>query len=442
MVGHFYTASRPRVVACLAAAAVCLSTGVARAVVSETTARQAGLTRAWFTQAAIDPATQQITGATLADGVIYLLSSAGKLQAIDAATGAPKWTRRFGDRIAPVAGPTVRGDRIAVVIGSTAYLIDTATGAESFSKRLDGAAGGSVAIGEEHVFAPMIGGRLMAHPIDYATALPFSVASPGTVLGRPVIGSERVIWSTAEGMVYAARTDGGGPSYRYDAAAPLSGSPIVDQDRLYFATITGFVYSLETERGRPVWRTAVEGSVAKPLAQVTETVYAAAETPALHALSRDTGKVLWSVEGVSDFAAASEGRVYAVAPGGALAVLDRKTGEPVASWPATQPLTPVANSETDRVYLLTDRGALQCFHEIGRDKPFLHSPPEEEPVDEQAQPPASDQPPADDEPAEPIPGFDDPPAESSDESAPLDLFEGDDNADEAADDGFANPFDF
>lgn len=424
---------------CIAAAAAVVSAPQAGAVIPESVAQQAGLTRAWFTQAPIDAATQQIHAAVLSDGVIYVLTSAGNVQALDAETGAPKWRRRYGDRLAPVAGPTVEGNRLAIVVGSTAFLIDAETGAQVLAKQLDGAPGGAPAIGEEYLLTPLLGGRLVAHPIDYQAALPFRIASPGTVLGNPVVASGRVVWSTVEGMVYTAAIDSGVPSYRFDAAARLSGAPIVDAEQMYFATTAGFVYAMQTETGRVVWRRAIEGSVEKPLVEVADTIYVTAATPSLHALSRETGQIRWNVEGVSDFAAASEKRVYALAPGGALAVLDRETGEPVASWPAVEPLRAIPNNETDRIYVMSDSGLIQCFHEAGADEPFRHRPSEEtEPkADAPAETTPADEP--DTTAPEPIPGFGEPPAESPDATDPFgDLAPAEDSGDADAD----NPFDF
>ncbi len=59
----------------------------ATAPISESAASQAGLTRAWFGQVALDVSQHKVTGAELEEGRLFVLTDAGQLQAFDAETG-------------------------------------------------------------------------------------------------------------------------------------------------------------------------------------------------------------------------------------------------------------------------------------------------------------------------------------------------------------------
>lgn len=410
-------------------------------VVPKLVAQQAGLKRAWFTQAAIDASTQSVAGAVLDGDSLYVLSSAGVLQALDAETGVTRWTARLGSPYQPAVGPAVGQGHVSVVVGSTLSVLDSTTGAIAFDQKLRSPAIAAPAIGEKAVFVPGVTGHLMAYPLDRTTSVPYIVASPGALAGAPIVGEQRLLWTTARGELYGASVSGGSASgYRMDAGAPLAGQPVLDGPTMYFATTEGVVNAMDAARARPVWRTSVAGSVSKPAVVVAGMVFVVTDASKLYAMDAANGELLWSVEGLSDFVSASETHVFAVAPDRALGVLDRETGRPVASWPAVGALTPIVNDESDRLYFVSGSGLVQCFHEEGLEKPYLHAGMPEE---EAAAPVAEDQPAVDedvDEPAdEPAMDLDDEPADGGD---PFDPFapadEGADEEAEPADDPFSS----
>lgn len=416
-------------------AAVVAATSADARVVSRQAAQSAGLTRAWFTQATLDPRTQQIVGAVLDHGGVYVLSSSGSLQAIDAATGTTRWTTRLGAPSLPAYGPAVHQSvsidaegneitttRCAVIIGSTLFVIDGSNGAEVFSRSTASSPATAPVLGDKHAYVAMLSGRLVGYPFDQVKGVPFVVASPGQLAVQPLFAQGQIIWSTRRGEVYGADAETGRPSYRFDAAAPIAGTPSAIESRMYFANQQGVVYAMEAEKARPIWRTSVGNRVTKPVVAVGETVYVQADGPSLYALDIASGKQLWNVEGVADFVSASAERVYAVAPGGALAVLDRATGRPVGSWPAAGSLTPLPNTEDDRLFFVSKSGLIQCFEEPGRNKPK-----DDVPAEGEAEPAEEAQPPADE--------FDQPLEEPADE--PLDPFAPAEEAEGQADDPFA-----
>jgi hypothetical protein len=58
-----------------------------------------------------------------------------------------------------------------------------------------------------------------------------------------------------------------------------------------------------------------------------------------------------------------------------LTTLDLKTGSRLDTLPLPEIKTKLINQQTDRIYLATDNGVIQCLHEIGLEKPVLHIPP-------------------------------------------------------------------
>lgn len=448
----------------LLAGALCLAltlatTAAPARVVSQQRAESAGLTRAWFTQAPLNRATQRVVGARLFHGRLYVLTSSGVLQALDAETGVERWTVRLGNGRLPAYGPTIRQTtkhdeegnaigltKVGVITGSTIHVLQADTGAEIYTHKSGGAPATAPAITGTHAFVPVVGGRLIGQPLDQLKGLPIVVASPGTLIDEPVLSANRVIWSTARGHLYGADSRTGVPAYRFDATSRLSGPPSLSGDSMYFATTTGAVYGMSAEKARPLWKNSVGFSVEKSVVALGDSVYVTTNTPTLYAFDANDGAERWRVEGLGDFVSASQKHLYAVNADGALGVLDRASGEPIKSWPAAGGLTPVVNTENDRLYFVSETGLIQCLHEQGLDQPLSHNgtPGEEAADGPQAEAPAAepaDQPaPAVEAPAvDPFGGFDG----DAEEPAGDDPFApGDDEEEAPADDPFAEGIDF
>ncbi|TWT99910.1 Serine/threonine-protein kinase AfsK [Botrimarina colliarenosi] len=401
-------------------------------VVAKHTAEMAGLERAWFTQAALDPATQETVGAQLSGDSLYVLTSAGVLQAFDAETGATRWSTRLGSGGSTVVlGPTVSrvtvkdadgADttlvRCAVTIGSTLHVLrEVERGVESeMAIEASGSPASAPVLGDDYVYVPAVSGRLLAYPLNQERGVPYIIASPGQLEASPVVGDGRVIWSTVRGEIYAAPVGKGGAIYRFEAGEPLAASPMLVDGMLYVAGVDGVIHALEADRGRPAWRATVGGSVHKPIVVAGGVAFIQTAAPAIWAYDAATGEHLWTVEGLSDFVSATDKRVYTVTPDGAVGVLDVATGRPVASWPAVGALTPIANTQNDRLYFVSAEGLIQCFHEAGLASPWRHDGAAE-PNDEV--PPAADEPvTTTDEPADFVEGPADEPAEEPADAEP------------------------
>ncbi|CAN0345659.1 unnamed protein product, partial [Ectocarpus sp. 4 AP-2014] len=313
--------------------------------------------RAWFTQAPLNRATQRVVGARLFRDGLYILTSAGVLQALDAETGVERWSVRLGKGILPAYGPTVNQTtkqdqdgnvteliKVGVVTGSTIHVLRADTGAEILTHQSGGAPATAPAITGTHAFVPVVSGRLVGQPIDQVKGLSIVVASPGALIEEPILSANRVIWSTARGHLYGADSKTGVPAYRFDATAPLSGPPSLSDESMYFATTTGSVYGMSAEKARPLWKNSVGVGVHKPVVALGDAVYVATDTPTLYAFDANDGAELWRVEGLGEVVSASEKHLYAVNPNGALGVLDRVSGKPLKSWPAAGGLTPVVNT--------------------------------------------------------------------------------------------------
>src|SRR3990172_12905972 len=97
-------------------------------LVDKTLAQRHGLDRPWFTQIALRASRSRVSGWILSGEDLFVLTDSGVLQRIDTETGRTHWTVRIGNPDYPSLGPAVNQDSVALVNGSTLYVLDRKDG--------------------------------------------------------------------------------------------------------------------------------------------------------------------------------------------------------------------------------------------------------------------------------------------------------------------------
>ncbi len=90
------------------------------------------------------------------------------------------------------------------------------------------------------------------------------------------------------------------------------------------------------------------------------------------------GSEIWRSYGIDRFVAASGRRLYCLEKTGRLALIDAKTGGRIASIPMPGLDLWITNPYTDRIFVGTKMGTLQCLHESELAFPLVHINPESE----------------------------------------------------------------
>lgn len=205
-------------------------------------------------------------GLALADGVLFVTSAYGRLHALDAASGALRWSHRFD---AAVKGaPTVVGDRVFVVAAdSSAWVLDASDGKVDW--QLPGtpspasmAGGAAPAATGELILFPLPSGELVAARRD-----------TGMEMWRRVIAGQR------QGMAYAGLTD-------------ITGDPVVSGDTVYVGNQSGRVMALDRRDGSIRW-TAREAAYG-PVWPVGDALFLMSDRNRLIRLDARTGDLVWA----------------------------------------------------------------------------------------------------------------------------------------------------
>jgi hypothetical protein len=84
--------------------------------------------------------------------------------------------------------------------------------------------------------------------------------------------------------------------------------------------------------------------------------------------------------------------VYGVSDVGAFVVMNAANGTTLGRAMGAHPIHTLVNDQTDWIYLISENGIVECFHEFGSTAPVYHSPKPVEPKEtpeEKAKAPAT-----------------------------------------------------
>ncbi|MGD9720063.1 MAG: PQQ-binding-like beta-propeller repeat protein [Pirellulales bacterium] len=425
----------------------------AAALVAESQAKRCGLTRGWFAQVGSLQTTGEANHLHYVDGMLLVQTTGGMLSALDAETGRVYWATQVGVRGRQTSEAAANKDHVAVLNGSSLYVLNRADGSVKWHRPVSGGPGAGPAASETHAFVPMVDGQIEGYKFEGGDkGRPWIYKSAGRVLVPPVFSGQTVSWTTDRGYLYAADAEGGGVRFRLETSNAINARPGYWTPNLYAASTDGSVYAVNEASGRMHWKYSVGEAILEQPVAIQDKVFAVSMFRGMTCLGAKDGAELWVAPGITQFLAASPTRLYACDATGQLSVLDLATGTRLGSLPLVDVAVRLTNSHSDRIYLVGATGAVQCLREVAQKTPVLHIPPPpkkeeskarlrdrkgEAPAESPDEPPAEptedpDAMPADD-------AADAPPAEAMDEPAATPDDKADLPDDLKSDDPFATP---
>jgi hypothetical protein len=253
------------------------------------------------------------------------------------------------------------------------------------------------ALSDGIAYVTFFNGRVEGYHLAKPQTFPWYSQSVGRIVHSPTVSGSVVSWPTDRGYLYVAKANE--PPrvlYRIETDAPATAPPSESHPFLYVTAADGHVYCFNALSGKEAWRYSMGYVATGRPAVVGERAYVASNEPMLHAVNAKTGELLWSVPDITEFAAQGLKNVYGLDKFGRLLIIDKESGRYVDTLPGTN-YDAVFNEDSDRIFLVNDRGLVQCLHEAGADEPtmFRALPPQEEekePVEEPTAPVEQTQP--------------------------------------------------
>jgi len=369
-----------------------------------------GLERSWFSQIRVDRTRNRVTDWTLHADLLIALTSTGTVHAIDMESGRTRWMAQVGKPGSPCTGPAANADYVAVLSDSKLFVLDRGDGHLVWSRRIGNVSEAAPVLSESHVYVTQINGRVEGFPLEDPTARVWQYQSVGHIYQTPLITGEFLTWASDQGHLYFSDAISPRVLFRIETYDEIASSPTAYGENLYATSLGGYLYCYDKSDGQERWRFSSGMPIVKKPIIVDDKAYFASETPALYALDSTSGRHLWTAEGVVQFVAQGTDRVYGVDRFGTLLILDGESGTLAGRIATGAGISALANEQTDRIFLVSDTGLVQCLHELGASEPtlYLKATDEEEmaekgeeketPAEEEAEEPDAE--PVEDEPAE------------------------------------------
>lgn len=355
--------------------ALILSPSIAQAgkLISPRQASRHGLVRAWFAVTDIDPSRGRLARVLVDGDSIYALTDRGTVHAMNAENGATQWITRVGNPDYPSMGPTANAKYVAVINGSTLYVLDRTHGTVLWERRLSGGPGAGPALTEEYVYVPFINGKIEGFVLNDIKKHSWVYQSVGRALVQPSTSKYSVFWPTDRGYLYVSHADAPGAQFRIETRAEISTRPAYLEPLVFAVSHDGYVYAADETTGRQRWRYSLGDPISETPAALRGRLYVCSERPRMYCFSAGDGAVQWETPAIARFVAASEDRVYGTDRFYRLHILDQETGERLGMLDTSSASIPIVNEQTDRIYLATPTGLIQCLHEQNRPKPLVHA---------------------------------------------------------------------
>ncbi|GAA4644207.1 outer membrane protein assembly factor BamB [Pontixanthobacter gangjinensis] len=351
-------------------------------------------TQVWTAQIAGSSNRRRLAASpVVGDGLLVAVDTDGVVHAMDAQTGARRWSYRMkvADDLQGSAfggGATYNGGRVYVTngIGEVAAL-DAATGTEIWKVRPAGPLRGSPTVAFNAAFVMTQDNQIFALNVadgsiqwqesgSASQAGVFGVAAPAAGQGSVIAGyssgelaayryeNGRVLWADA-----LARTS---ISTEVGALNDIDADPIIEQGRVYALGQGGRMAAYELVTGQRIWEIRVAGISTPAIAG--EWIFALTDDARLLAIARATGKIRWITQlaqfrdakdkkgpifwtgpvlaGNNLWVASSEGEIYKLSTSEGSASLYRDLKTPVS-------LAPIVANQT--MYILDDGGTIHAY---------------------------------------------------------------------------------
>lgn len=413
----------------------------ANEIIPQTTAQRYGLSRPWIAQVQMDRGQGRIRDIFLYEGILYVQTNRAMLQAIDAETGKTLWAKQIGRPGHPSMTPGACRDLVGTINGSRLFVMNRYTGEILFETTVNGAPGAGPALSTKRAYVPMVSGLVLAYRLEPITdpirelakvnktepteeekkaaeeerrqnirirqdyVPPLASQSAGRALVQPLVtfqnrDEEYCAWGTDRGFLNIGRIDRhaddnliiksrlttGEAIAAPPAYLPPDPTVLGDSGTIFAASRDGFVYALLERSGELLWKFSAAEPIVEPPVVLEDRLYATTQCGGLYCLDAKSGKQLWWAPEILRFLAQGKQRVYTADKFGRLRILDRKNGSPLDSMPTEMLNIQVINGQTDRIFLATDTGLVQCLHEIEQVAPVQYNASRKLPLNDEELP--------------------------------------------------------
>jgi outer membrane protein assembly factor BamB/dienelactone hydrolase len=241
-------------------------------------------------------ARELLSPVAVAGGVVYVGSDRNRLYALDSQTGETLWEFETLDQV--FTAPLLLDGR--AYIGSrdgTVYAVDLATHEAVWQYQTDSWLIWSIAAEDGRLF---IATDAHLHALDAETGAELWSADNGTYWNAPLVDNGRVYAGSGDNYFYAFNAATGETVWRFQASDAPWSPPALANGLIYVGNVNQTYYALDAETGEERWQFAAadwavtDPAVAGNVVYLGEGNHDRREQPSyLYALDATTGEELW-----------------------------------------------------------------------------------------------------------------------------------------------------
>ena len=259
---------------------------------------------------------------------------------------------------------------------------------------------------------------------------PLNAQSMGRIYQRPVVaidgiqdavfrtvlsGVDRIVWVTDDGIMYlgsigtSEMADKFEIKYHVPTEKNITSRPtFIEPDpdfpdqtgTIYMGSRDGYVYCIRENDGEQLWTFPCNEPIIEHLAvfsrelekrdakrkkQYERYLFVPTYQKGMFCLDAVKGVKIWQTPGIKRFLSRSYTRLYTVDSRNNLTVLNAQSGQVLGSLPLNNNKIQYLNEITDRIYLATEDGMIQCLAQMDLEKPIYFrqdpSPKKEREID-------------------------------------------------------------
>lgn len=136
--------------------------------------------------------------------------------------------------------------------------------------------------------------------------------------------------------------------------------------------LSGHVYAMNDVTGLLRWTYLTEKPISERIAAFGDHAFIPTDNGDYFAITLRAGLEAWRASNIKRTVASSSSRLYTIDSLNRLAVINRETGHRLKTLDIGNTKFQVFNQWTDRIYLVTSDGLIQCLHETQQIEPLHH----------------------------------------------------------------------
>lgn len=307
---------------------------------------------------------------------LYVLTDQFVVQAIDAETGATRWATQVGTRNWPTSSLGVSDDYVCLTNGMSLFCLDSKTGNILWKRKMDRTAGGGPLVGYNYVYVPKVNGSLEVFSLRDAKRPSRQLFAFGRAMQTPLLTSKNnVVWVSDRKALFVAPRGGDVERFKYRISfdRPISKNVCIGENgTLIVGTDDGAIHCFDEGRGALIWKQFIPNPLRETPIAIDNDVFLISLGPSLTVLALDTGIEKWSCDDVSRIVSVSGNQVIALDSVGRLIILDRESGRRESTIGQGGITFSISNLLTDRAYVGTQSGIIQCVRAMDLKSPEMH----------------------------------------------------------------------